>query len=86
MTRMNIVLGAAALVFAAGCYLLFTEVNAERDRVAALEAQVAQLQREITAQREFNTMLDRQRERARIELEKFRTHARATERNRSTSR
>jgi hypothetical protein len=49
MTRMNIVLAAAALVFAAGCFVLFKESGAQRDRVRALEAQVAQLQREMTA-------------------------------------
>jgi hypothetical protein len=49
MTRMNIVLGAAALLCAAGCFVLFTEVNDQRDRVRALEAQVDQLQRELSA-------------------------------------
>jgi len=49
MTRMNIVLALAALVFAASCFMLFKESGAQRDRVRALEAQVAQLQREMTA-------------------------------------
>jgi hypothetical protein len=49
MNRMNIVLAATALVFAAGCLVLFTDVNDQRDRVRALEAQAAQLQRELTA-------------------------------------
>ena len=48
MTRMNIVLAAAALVFAAACFVLFKDANDQRDRVRALEAQVTQLQREIT--------------------------------------
>ena len=49
MTRMNIVLAAAALVFAAGSFVLLKESGVQRDRVRALEAQVAQLQREMTA-------------------------------------
>jgi polyhydroxyalkanoate synthesis regulator phasin len=46
---MNIVLAAAALLCAVGCLVLFTEVNEQRDRVRALEAQVAQLQQEMSA-------------------------------------
>ena len=48
MTRTNIGLTAAALVLAAGCLFLFRDTNVQRDRVRALEAQVAQLQREMT--------------------------------------
>jgi hypothetical protein len=48
MARTNIVLAAAALLFAAGCLVLFKESNDQRDRVRVLEAQVAQLQRETT--------------------------------------
>jgi hypothetical protein len=46
MTRINIVLAAAALVFAASCFVLLKDSGAQRDRVRALEAQVVQLQRE----------------------------------------
>src|SRR5262245_55901838 len=42
MTRMNIVLGAAALAFAASCFVFFTEVNDQRARVCALEDKQAQ--------------------------------------------
>lgn len=49
MTKTNIVLAATAVVFAAGCFVLFKDTSAQRDRVRALEAQVAQLHREMTA-------------------------------------
>ena len=49
MTGTNIGLTAAALVFAAGCLVLFTDTSAQRERIRALEAQVAGLQREMTA-------------------------------------
>jgi hypothetical protein len=49
MTKANVVLAAAAVVFAAGCLLLFRDLSTERNRVHALEAQVAQLQREVTS-------------------------------------
>lgn len=49
MTKANIVLAAAAVVFAAGCFVLFKDLSAERNRVKALETQVASLQRDITA-------------------------------------
>lgn len=49
MTKANIVLAAAAVVFAAGCFVLFKDLNAERNRVSALEAQVASLQRDVKA-------------------------------------
>lgn len=47
MTKTNIVLGAAAVIFGAGCFVLFKDIGAQRDRVRALEAQVAQLHREM---------------------------------------
>ena len=47
MTKTNIVLAATAVVFGAGCFILFKDIGAERNRVRALEAQVAQLQREM---------------------------------------
>lgn len=46
MTRANIVLAAAAAVFGVGCLVLFKDLSTERNRVHALEAQVAQLQRD----------------------------------------
>jgi hypothetical protein len=48
MTRTNIGLTAAALVLAAGCLFLFSDTSVQRNRVRVLEAQVAQLQREMT--------------------------------------
>jgi hypothetical protein len=49
MTKTNIVLAAAAAVLAAGSLVLFKDNGGQRNRVRALEAQVAQLQRELTA-------------------------------------
>jgi hypothetical protein len=49
MTKANIVLAAAAVVFAVGCLLLFRDLSTERNRVHELEAQVAQLQHEVTS-------------------------------------
>jgi|SRR6185503_9019289 len=49
MTKTNIVLAAAAAVLAAGSLVLFKDNGGQRSRVRALEAQVAQLQRELTA-------------------------------------
>jgi hypothetical protein len=49
MTNTNIVLAAAAVVLGAGCLVLFTDDGGQRNRVRVLEAQVAQLQRELTA-------------------------------------
>src|SRR3954452_3245362 len=49
MTKANIVLAAAAVVFGAGCFVLFKDSGAQRNRVHALEAQVAQLRREMMA-------------------------------------
>ena len=49
MTKANIVLAATALVLGASCLVLFKDNGAQRNRVRALEAQVAQLQRETTA-------------------------------------
>jgi len=56
---MNIVLGAAALLFAAGCLVLFTEADDQRDRVRALEGQVAQLQREMSVAAEASPSVER---------------------------
>jgi hypothetical protein len=49
MTRTNIVLAAAAVVFGAGCFVLFKDTSAQRTRVHTLEAQVVQLRREMMA-------------------------------------
>ena len=49
MTKTNIVLAAAAVLFAAGCFVLFKDLRAERSRASALEAQVASLQRDVEA-------------------------------------
>ena len=49
MTKTNIVLAAAAVLFGAGCFVLFKDTIAQRNRVRALEAQVAQLHREMMA-------------------------------------
>jgi hypothetical protein len=49
MTKANIVLAAAAVVFGAGCFVLFKDTIVQRNRVRALEAQVAQLHREMMA-------------------------------------
>ena len=49
MTKTNIVRAAAAVVFGAGCFVLFKDNVAQRNRVRALEAQVAQLHREMMA-------------------------------------
>jgi hypothetical protein len=51
MTKANIVLAATALVFGGSCLVLFKDNGTQRNRVRALEAQVAQLQREFTAAR-----------------------------------
>jgi hypothetical protein len=42
-------LAAAALILAAGCFLLFKENGSQRERVRALEVRVAQLHRELLA-------------------------------------
>ena len=47
MTKANVVLALAAGVFGVGCLVLFRDLSSERTRVHALEAQVAQLQREV---------------------------------------
>jgi hypothetical protein len=47
MTRVNLVLAGAAIVFGVGCLVLFRQLSTERDRVHALDAQVAQLQRQM---------------------------------------
>jgi polyhydroxyalkanoate synthesis regulator phasin len=47
MTKTNIVLATSAVVFGAGCFVLFKEGGTQRSRVRALEAQVADLQREM---------------------------------------
>ena len=47
MTKANIALAAAAAVFGVGCLVLFKGLSTERNRVLALEAQVAQLQRDL---------------------------------------
>jgi hypothetical protein len=49
MTKANIVLAATAVIFATGCLVLFTDLGSERDRVRALEAQLASLQRDVSA-------------------------------------
>jgi hypothetical protein len=49
MTKTNIVLAAAAVILGAGCFVLLKDNGGQRNRVGALEAQVAQLQRELTA-------------------------------------
>lgn len=48
MTKVNRLLAGTAMVFAVGCLALFLDLRTERGRVHALEAQVAQLQREAT--------------------------------------
>jgi hypothetical protein len=47
MTKANLVLAAAAAVFGVGCLVLFGALSSERNRVLALEEQVAQLQRDV---------------------------------------
>lgn len=47
MTKANLVLAAAATLFGVGCLVLFRELSTERHHVHALEAQVAQLQRDL---------------------------------------
>jgi hypothetical protein len=47
MTKANIILAAAATVFGVGCLVLFKDLSTERNRVLALEAQVAQLQHDL---------------------------------------
>lgn len=47
MTKANGVLGAAALIFGLGCFLLFRALGIERERVQALEVQLTQLQRDL---------------------------------------
>lgn len=47
MTRTNIALAAAAFVAATSCVVLLWNLNAARERVAVLEEQVAELQRDI---------------------------------------
>jgi hypothetical protein len=49
MSKANVVLAAAAVVFGSGCFVLFRDLSTERNRVYALEAQVARLQREMKA-------------------------------------
>jgi hypothetical protein len=44
MTKANVVLAAAAMIFGVGCLVLCRELSTERNRVLALEAQVAKLQ------------------------------------------
>jgi hypothetical protein len=46
MTKVNLILAGAAMVFAVGCLTLFRDLRTERSRAHSLEAQVAQLQRE----------------------------------------
>jgi hypothetical protein len=48
MTKTNVVLAAVATVFGVACLVLYLESSAQRDRVRVLEAQVTQLQREVT--------------------------------------
>lgn len=52
MTKPNIVLAAAAVILGAGCFVLFKDLGAERNRVRALEARVAGLQRNVSADSE----------------------------------
>jgi hypothetical protein len=47
MDKTNIVLAAVAVVCGVGCVTLFMNLNAERDHVEALEAQLAQLQHDL---------------------------------------
>ena len=47
MTKANLVLAGAAVVFGVGCLVLFRDLSSERNRVHALETQVAQLQRDL---------------------------------------
>ena len=47
MTKANLVLAAAATVLCVGCLVLFRDLSSERSRAHALEAQVAQLQRDM---------------------------------------
>jgi hypothetical protein len=47
MTKANIVLAAVAAVFGVGCLVLLRNLGTERTRILALEAQVAQLQRDL---------------------------------------
>src|SRR5262245_59110527 len=49
MAKANIVLAAVAVVFGVGCFVLFKDTSAQRNRVRVLEAQVAQLRREMMA-------------------------------------
>jgi hypothetical protein len=47
MTKANAVLAVAAGIFGVGCLVLFRGLSSERTRVHALEAQLAQLQRDV---------------------------------------
>lgn len=47
MTKANLVLGAAAMLFAAGCLVLVRNLSTERNHVRALETQLAQLPRDV---------------------------------------
>jgi hypothetical protein len=47
MTKVNLVLTGAAVVFGVGCLVLFRELGTERNRVLALETQLTQLQRDL---------------------------------------
>ena len=46
MTKVNLILAGTAMMFAVGCLALLRDLRTERSRVHALEAHVAQLQRE----------------------------------------
>ena len=49
MTRVNAVLAAATVVLGSGCFVLFRDLGIERERVQALEARLAEVQREFDA-------------------------------------
>lgn len=49
MTKANAVLAVAAVVLGSGCFVLFRDLGIERDRVQALEAQLARLRRDSEA-------------------------------------
>ncbi|HET9445360.1 MAG TPA: hypothetical protein VFO35_03825 [Steroidobacteraceae bacterium] len=51
MTRMNLMLTGIAMVFAAGCLVLFGQLSTERKRAHALEAQVERMRSELVRPR-----------------------------------
>jgi hypothetical protein len=49
MTKANAVLATATVVFGSGCFVLFRDLGIERNRVQTLEAQLAELKRDLQA-------------------------------------